>query len=103
MIEIHRLLDEIERAFLHRRHGFFYRSVRGHNDHGQSGLHAARFAQHVNSGVAGKLQIGEDHQVASRANFINRGISIRRFFDGVAGAFQSLAQHGAQLGFIFDQ
>ena len=103
MIQVHRLLNEIERAFLHRRHGFFHRAIRRHEDHRQRRLGATRFAQYIDSGIAGKFQIGEDHQVAPRADLLDCRISIRRFFDHVARPFEGLAQHRAQLGFILDQ
>ena len=45
MIEVDRLLDEIERAFFHGGHGFFDRSVGGHENEGKRRLDAVRFAQ----------------------------------------------------------
>ena len=55
MVQVHRLLNEIERAFLHRRDGFFHRAIRRHQNHGQSGFHLSRFAQHIQTGTAGKF------------------------------------------------
>ena len=62
-----------------------------------------RFAQHVQTRTAGKFQIGENQQIAPPAHFVDGRISVRSFFHGVARALQRLAEHRAQLGFIFDQ
>ena len=103
VIQVHRLLDEIERAFLHRGHGFFHRTVRRHQDHRQRGFDAPRFAQHIQAGTAGKFQIGEN-QTDSVARGLFRSRNCRPgFFHRVARALQRLAEHGPQFGFIFDK
>ena len=69
VFEVHWLLDEIERAFLHRGHGFFHRAVRGDQNDGKRGITLACFAQHFQAGIAGKFQIRQHQQISPRANF----------------------------------
>ena len=103
VIEIHRLLDEIERALFHRRHGLFHRAVRGDENEGQRRLDALRLAQHFDSGIPGELQVREDQLVTPIAHFFDRGSSVRRLIHDIARALERLAQHRPELGLIFDK
>ena len=53
MIQIDRLLDEIECAFFHGRDGFFDGTVRGDQNHREGGVSAFGFAQHLDSRLTG--------------------------------------------------
>src|ERR1700726_2175489 len=103
MVEVDRLLNEIKRAFLHRRNRFFHGTIRGHKNHGQRRLGAARFAQNVNSGISGKFQIGEHKKIAAVPDFFDGGGAVGRLLHDVPGALQSLAEHSPQLGFVFNE
>src|SRR6266436_5010678 len=103
MLQVHRLLQEIERAFLHRGYRFFYRSVRRQKQHRYCRIHVLALAQDVQPRSTRHLQVSNHQQISSRAYLLNCRGAVRRFVHGVARALQCLAQHGAQLGLIFDK
>ena len=72
MFQIDGLLDEIERAVLHRRHGLFDGTKRGDQNHGNGRIGLLRFAQDVQARFSGQLEVGEHEQVAARADFLHR-------------------------------
>ena len=98
MLQIHRLLNEIVGAFLHGGHGFFHRTVGRNQNDGNGRIGLLGFAQHVDSGAAGKLQVGQNQHVAARANLGDGGRTVRGFVHGVAGALQSLLSMARSSG-----
>ncbi len=103
MVQVHRLLDEVECAFLHRRHGFFHRAVGGDQEHGDGRVGLLSGAEDFDSGAAGQLQVGEDEHITPVTDFLDRSGAVRGLVHSVAGALERLAQHRAQLGFVFHQ
>ena len=72
VIEIHRLLDEIERAFFHRRDGFFHRSVRRHQNDRQRCFNLAGLTKDIQARTSGQFQVRENQLIPAAANFLNR-------------------------------
>src|SRR5579859_566178 len=103
MVQVHRLLQKVECSFFHRRDRFFDRSKRREKQHGNCRIRQLGFPKHIKAGRSRHFQIGDHHEVASRADFLDRGGSVRSFVHGIACTLQCLSQHGAQLVLIFDQ
>src|SRR3990172_4212613 len=66
-------------------------------------LSASFLAEDVNAGKAGELEIGENHKKAARANLGDGAIPVSGFLHGVAHALEGFAEHGAELGLVFDK
>src|SRR6185437_11516049 len=47
--------------------------------------------------------IGENHLIAATADFVDRGIAVGRFVNRIAPSLERLAEHGSQLGLVFDK
>jgi len=103
VIEVHRLLNEVESAFFHGGDGFFYGTESGEKNYRNGGVGLFGFAKDFEAGGAGHFEVGEDHLVAAGAKLLDGGRAVGGFFDGMAVALESLAEHGAQLGFVFDE
>src|SRR5208282_1809062 len=88
---------------LHGGDGFFDRTVGGQQQHGDGGIGLLGLAQNVQARSARHLQIGDDQEIAASAHFLNGRGTVRRFVDGVSGALQRLAQHGAQFLLVFNE
>jgi len=69
VLQVHRLLNEVIRAFLHRGHGLFDRAVRGDQNDGNRGIGLFCLAQHVQTGTSGQLQVSKNQQISPRAHF----------------------------------
>ncbi len=95
MVQVHRLLQEIERAFLHRSYRFFHRSICRQQKHRYRCIRLLGLAQDVQSRSPRHLQVGNHQQISSRPYFLNGRGAVRRFVHGVTRALQCLAQHGA--------
>ncbi len=103
MVQVHRFLNEIERAFLHRRDRVLHRAERGDQNHRNGGIGLLGFAQNVQSGTARHFQVGQHQQVSARANLGDRGIAVGGFIHRIAGTLQCFAQHGAQFRLVLRQ
>src|SRR5258705_4949734 len=82
---------------------FFHRAKSGQENYRNRGVGMLCLAQYVETGSAWHLQVGDDQQVAARANFLDRGGPVRRFVNGVASALQRFSKHGTQFILVFDQ
>ena len=60
-------------------------------------------AQNVETGRARELKIGQNREVAARAQLLDGGGAVGGFVHGVAAAPKGFAQHGSQLVFVFDE
>ncbi len=67
VIGVDRLGQEIERAFLHRRHRVLNAAERRHHDDRQLGIELLGRAQHAEAVAVGQPQIGEDDARAARS------------------------------------
>ena len=103
MIQVHGLLQKIERPVLHRGNGFFHGSVCRQQQHGDRGVRLLRLPQNVQPRRPRHLQIGDHQQIPARAHLLDCGGAVRRFVHGVSRALQRLPHHGAQFGFIFNK
>ena len=103
MIQVDRLLQKIERAFLHGRHGFFHRAIGRQQNHRNRRIRLLRFPQHLEPRCSRHLQIRNDEQVSPRAHLLNGCRTVRRFVHVVTRALQGLPQHRAQFVLIFDE
>jgi len=103
VFEVHGLLNEVIRAFLHRGDGLFDRTVRRDQDDGNGGIGLFRFAQHVQTGAAGQFEVREHEQISPGAHLRDGCRAVRRLVHFMPGAFQRLAQHRAQFCFVLDQ
>ena len=103
VIEIDRFLDEIEGSVFHCGDGFFDGTVGCKQNHRDRRIDSFGRSQDVESRRTRQLQIGEDREVAAGAQFLDGGGAVGGFVDGVASALEGLAQHGAELVFVFDQ
>jgi hypothetical protein len=103
MVEVHRLLYEIESALFHGGDRFFDRAKGGEKDYGNGGIGLLGFAENFEAGSAGHFKVGEDHLVAAGAEFLDGGGAVGGFVNGVAVALEGFAKHGAEFGFVFDE
>ncbi len=60
VFQIDRLLDKVIRAVLHCGHGLFHRAVRRDEDDWDGGVRLLSFAEYIQAGLAGQLQIGKN-------------------------------------------
>ena len=67
VIGIDRLGEEVERAFLHRRHGVLDAAEGGHDDDRQLGIELLGGAQHAEAVAFGQPQVGQHDGRAARA------------------------------------
>src|ERR1700686_477089 len=103
MIEVHRLLQKIEGAFLHGGDRFVDGAEGGEENHGNRRVGLFCLAQDVQPGSPGHFQIRDDQEIAARAYLLDGRAAVRSFLDNVAGALQRFSQHGAQFIFVFDK
>jgi len=78
VIDVERLLDEIEGAELHRLDRVLDRAERGHHDHRTLGIALLRLFQHGDAVGAGKAQIGDHGEVAAAAGEPAHGLAAGR-------------------------
>src|SRR5229473_1917240 len=103
MLQVHWLLQKIERAIFHRGYGFLDRPIRRQQEHRYRGIRLLGLAQNVQPRSPRHLQVRDHHQVSSRAHLLNRRRAIRRFVHRIACALQRLAQHRAQFRLVFNK
>src|SRR3989304_4903492 len=103
MVEVHRLLDEIESAIFHGGHRIFDGAESGDENDRDGGVGLFGVPQDVQAGAAGKLEVGQNQQKSTRADLGDGGGAIGGLFDRIAGTLQRLAQHGGQFGVVFGQ
>ena len=103
VVQVHRFLDEIERALFHRRDRFFHRPVGGHQDHGDVGVGFLHLAQNVQARSPWKFQIRQHQQVTHVADLLDGCGGVSGLLYAPARALQRLPQHPAKLGLVFHQ
>ena len=103
MLQVHRLLQKIKRAFFHGSYSFFYRTVGRQQQHRYRRIRLLRLTQNVQPRSPRHLQVGNHQQISSRTYLLDRGCAVRRFVHGVARALQCLSQHSAQFGLVFNE
>ena len=103
VVRVHRLLEEVVRAVLHRLHGLVYRAVGGHEDDGHIGVGRLRGAQHVEARAVRHPQVGEDEAEGLARERLRGGARVLGLGDRVAGALQRQPQHAPQALLVFDE
>ena len=96
LLDLERLLDEVERADLHRLDGGVDRPEGRHEDHGRARLDRPRRAQHVHAVGATHAQVGQhDVELVVLQPLDGRG-AVGRFLHVMAGIVQRANQALAQ-------
>ena len=103
MVQVHGLLQKIERAIFHGGDSFFHRPIRGQQKYGNRGVGLFRFPQNIQPRCSRHLQIRDHQQIPARAHLLDRGRAVRRFVHGVPRALQGLSHHRAQFALVFNE
>ena len=103
VIRIDRLGEEVERPFLHRRHGVLDAAVRRHDDDRHVGVDFLRGAQHAEPVPFGQAEIGEDQRGLRLLQEPHRLGLIARLDDGMPLPLERMPQHRSQRVFVFDE
>ena len=103
VVEVHRLGEEVERAFLHREHGVLDAAVGRHHDDRQIRIEIFGRAQHAEAIASGEPEIGQ-HQVGTRVVQAGQSFGlVAGLDDGVPLLLERGAKHRPQRVFVLDQ
>ncbi len=103
MIGIDGLGEEVERAFLHRRHRVLDAAERGHHDHGQLGVELLGGAQHAKTVAVGQPEIRQHQARPRRSQHLHCLGLVARFEHRVALRLERMAQHRPQRILVLDE
>ena len=79
-----------------------HRAEGGHDEDRDLGVGLQGRLQHLEAAARGKLEVGEDDQVARRLEPPAGLVGVARLVDAVAAALERLPQHGAERVLVFD-
>ena len=103
MIGIHRLGEEIHRAFLHRRHRVLDAAVGRHHDDRQLRIELLGRAQHAEAVAVGQLQVGQHDGRPCLLQLLYGRRLVHGLDDRVPLLLERVAQHRPQRIFVFDE